>query len=259
MLFDLKKNILVENYKLIKLGFVKSFILKTSITALLINSLILIFQNIFAEGASKVYFDVFNFFSRYAYGPFLLLMVTTYTGKEYDWGTINHLVLKGQRPLEFVLTKWLLFNFWGLLTYLIISTVIIVIFLIYSMGNYVATPFTSISYNFYYILMYVSFGILMGVLAQSSTRAIIYSLIYIFICEMVLFNLFGWVALKLNLSLIDTIFDHTPYSVLLGFLGAPIVTGKYFFYVGFNIFYYIIFIIGSWYLLKKRELIRAHS
>jgi ABC-2 type transport system permease protein len=216
----------------------------------------------------------FNTFIAAFFKFFLLLVIVSMIANEYSNKTLKQNLIDGLSKKEFILSK-----FYTVVTFALISTffvfmVSIILGLIYSDYNEFSIIFSDLEFLlafFVKLLGFFSFGLFLGMLIKRSAFAVGAMLIWFF-AETIGYNIFKWnlfrgtdvadqifqfAPLKSMWNLIDEPFSRlNAVKTLASQIGEDITTdyGIHWYEIAIVLGWTFIFIYGSYYLLKIRDL-----
>jgi ABC-2 type transport system permease protein len=216
----------------------------------------------------------FNTFIAAFFKFFLLLVIVSMIANEYSNKTLKQNLIDGLSKKEFILSK-----FYTVVTFALISTffvfmVSIILGLIYSDYNEFSIIFSDLEFLlafFVKLLGFFSFGLFLGMLIKRSAFAVGAMLIWFF-AETIGYNIFKWnlfrgtdvadqifqfAPLKSMWNLIDEPFSRlNAVKTLASQIGEDITTdyGVHWYEIAIVLGWTFIFIYGSYYLLKIRDL-----
>jgi ABC-type transport system involved in multi-copper enzyme maturation permease subunit len=216
----------------------------------------------------------FNTFIAAFFKFFLLLVIVSMISNEYSNKTLKQNLIDGLSKKEFILSK-----FYTVVTFALISTffvflVSIILGLIYSDYNEFSIIFSDLEFLlafFVKLLGFFSFGLFLGMLIKRSAFAVGAMLIWFF-AETIGYNIFKWNLFR-DTDIADQIFQFAPLKsmwnlidepfsrlnavkTLASQIGEDITTdyGVHWYEIAIVLGWTFIFIYGSYYLLKIRDL-----
>jgi len=216
----------------------------------------------------------FNTFIAAFFKFFLLLVIVSMIANEYSNKTLKQNLIDGLSKKEFILSK-----FYTVVTFALISTffvflVSIILGLIYSDYNEFSIIFSDLEFLlafFVKLLGFFSFGLFLGMLIKRSAFAVGAMLIWFF-AETIGYNILKWNMFR-GTDIADNIFQFAPLKsmwnlidepfsrlnavkTLASQIGEDITTdyGVHWYEIAIVLGWTFIFIYGSYYLLKIRDL-----
>jgi ABC-2 type transport system permease protein len=216
----------------------------------------------------------FNTFIAAFFKFFLLLVIVSMIANEYSNKTLKQNLIDGLSKKEFILSK-----FYTVVTFALISTffvflVSMILGLIYSDYNEFSIIFSDLEFLlafFVKLLGFFSFGLFLGMLIKRSAFAVGAMLIWFF-AETIGYNILKWNLFR-GTDIADNIFQFAPLKsmwnlidepfsrlnavkTLASQIGEDITTdyGVHWYEMAIVLGWTFIFIYGSYYLLKIRDL-----
>lgn len=216
----------------------------------------------------------FNTFITAFFKFFLLLVIVSMMANEYSNKTLKQNLIDGLSKKEFVLSKFYTVVLFALVSTIFVFVVSLVLGLIYSDYNEFSIIFSDLEYllAFFVKLMgFFSFGLFLGVLIKRSAFAVGAMLIWFF-AELIGYNVMKWKVFK-DSEIADTLFQFAPLNSMWNLIDEPFsrlnavktianqigedITGDYavhFYEIAIVLGWTAVFIYGSYYLLKIRDL-----
>jgi len=216
----------------------------------------------------------FNTFIAAFFKIFLLLVIVSMISNEYSNKTLKQNLIDGLSKKEFILSK-----FYTVLTFALISTVFVFIVsmilgLIYSDYNEFSIVFSDLEFLvafFVKLLGFFSFGLFLGMLIKRSAFAVGAMVIW-FIGENITYSLLKWKVFR-DTDIADNIMQFAPIKAMWNLIDEPFsrlnavktlasqigedITSDYgvhWYEIAIVLGWTFIFIYGSYYLLKIRDL-----
>ena len=216
----------------------------------------------------------FNTFIAAFFKIFLLLVIVSMISNEYSNKTLKQNLIDGLSKKEFILSK-----FYTVLTFALISTIFvffvsIVLGLIYSDYNEFSIVFSDLEFLvafFVKLLGFFSMGLFLGMLIKRSAFAVGAMVIW-FIAENMTYSILKWKVFR-DTDIADNIFQFAPIKAMWNLIDEPFsrlnavktlasqigedITSDYgvhWYEIAIVLGWTFIFIYGSYYLLKIRDL-----
>jgi ABC-2 type transport system permease protein len=216
----------------------------------------------------------FNTFIAAFFKIFLLLVIVSMISNEYSNKTLKQNLIDGLSKKEFILSK-----FYTVLAFALISTVFVffvslVLGFIYSDYNEFSIVFSDLEFLvafFVKLLGFFSFGLFLGMLIKRSAFAVGAMVIW-FIAENMTFSILKWKVFR-DTDIADNIFQFAPIKAMWNLIDEPFsrlnavktlasqigedITSDYgvhWYEIAIVLGWTFIFIYGSYYLLKIRDL-----
>lgn len=216
----------------------------------------------------------FNTFIAAFFKIFLLLVIVSMISNEYSNKTLKQNLIDGLSKKEFILSK-----FYTVVAFAFISTVFVffvslILGLIYSDYNEFSIIFSDLEYLlafFVKLLGFFSFGLFLGMLIKRSAFAVGAMFIW-FIGENMGYSLFKWKFFR-DTDIADNLFQFAPLKSMWNLIDEPFsrlnavktlasqigedITsdfGVHWYEIAIVLGWTFIFIYGSYYLLKIRDL-----
>ncbi len=216
----------------------------------------------------------FNTFIAAFFKFFLLLVIVSMMANEYSNKTLKQNLIDGLSKKEFVLSK-----FYTVLVFALISTVFVffvslVLGLVYSDFNEFSIIFSDLEYLlafFVKLLGFFSFGLFLGMLIKRSAFAVGAMLIWFF-AEIIGYNMLKWNVFR-DTDIADNIFQFAPLNAMWNLIDEPFSRlsavrtianqigedfgsdySIHWYEIAIVLGWTFIFIYGSYYLLKIRDL-----
>jgi ABC-type transport system involved in multi-copper enzyme maturation permease subunit len=208
---------------------------------------------------------------------FLSIVVVSMVANEYSYGTFKQNLIDGMTKKEFIVSKFLVIVLFSLFATIIVA--IITLFLGYTYSSYTETSivFSQLEYLVAFFVKHVaffSFCLFLGVLVKKSAFALGF-LFFWNIVEGIAMIILGFVIFdhKKDQALIDKINDFFPLESMANLIKEPFTRVDIVKTVGkqvgeqftkdysvpttgllITITWTIIFILGAYYIIKKRDL-----
>jgi ABC-2 type transport system permease protein len=229
---------------------------------------------------------VFNFpfiwhFNTYAadyFKIFLAVVIVSMMANEYSYGTLKQNLIDGMSKKEFVLSKFITVVLFALVSTVFVFIVSMILGLMYSSYTEVGIIFSQIDYLlafFIKLVAFFSFCLFLGVLIKRSAFAL-GSLFFWYLFENISFAILKYGILhKKNddVTIVDKIYDFMPLESMSNLIVEPITRLNFAKTIGTQvgienvkdysvhystllivIIWTTIFIFGSYYIVKKRDL-----
>lgn len=182
-------------------------------------------------------------------GVLVVMLITN----EFTFRTVRQSIIDGWSVKEFVLAKVILIVFLALCAAVFVFIIGIFYGLIVTPTVTSSIVFAQMSFVLAYFLQalgYLSFALFMGTLVKKAALGIIFFLLYVILVE----RLIGW-------PMSDDMAGYLPFHTISGLIdfygmnmiGIPARTSPQWIHLGFALAYSILFIAGTWLLLKKRD------
>ena len=216
----------------------------------------------------------FNTFIAAFFKFFLLLVIVSMIANEYSNKTLKQNLIDGLSKKEFILSKFYTVVAFALISTFFVFLVSMVLGLIYSDYDELSIIFSDLEFLlafFVKLLGFFSFGLFLGMLIKRSAFAVGAMLIWFF-AETIGYNILKWNLLK-DTDVADQIFKFAPLKsmwnlidepfsrlnavkTLASQIGEDITTdyGIHWYEIAIVLGWTFIFIYGSYYLLKIRDL-----
>ena len=216
----------------------------------------------------------FNTFIAAAFKFFLLLVIVSMMANEYSNKTLKQNLIDGLSKKEFVLSKFYTVVLFALMSTVFVFLVSMVLGLIYSDYNEISIIFSDMDYLlafFVKLLGFFSFGLFLGMLIKRSAFAVGAMLMW-FIGETVVYNILKWNIYK-DTDVADNLFQFAPLYSMGNLIDEPFTRlnavktiasqigeeitkdyGVQWYELLIVLGWTFIFIYGSYYLLKVRDL-----
>lgn len=216
----------------------------------------------------------FNTFIAAFFKFFLLLVIVSMMANEYSNKTLKQNLIDGLSKKEFVLSKFYTVVLFAFISTLFVFAVSIVLGLIYSDYNEVSIIFSDLEYLIAFFVKltgFFSFGLFLGVLIKRSAFAVGAMLVWFF-AETIGYNIFKWNLFK-GTDVADYIFQFAPLKAMWNLIDEPFSRlnavktlanqigedissdfGIHLYEIAIVLGWTAIFIYGSYYLLKIRDL-----
>jgi ABC-type transport system involved in multi-copper enzyme maturation permease subunit len=216
----------------------------------------------------------FNTFIAAFFKLFLLLVIVSMMANEYSNKTLKQNLIDGLSKKEFILSKFYTVVLFAFISTIFVFIVSIILGMIYSDYNEVSIIFSDLEYlvAFFVKLMgFFSFGLFLGMLIKRSAFAVGAMLIWFF-AETIGYNILKWNVFK-GTDIADNIFQFAPLKAMWNLIDEPFSRlnavrtlasqigedisaehGVQFYEILIVLGWTFIFIYGSYYLLKIRDL-----
>lgn len=216
----------------------------------------------------------FNTFIAAFFKLFLLLVIVSMMANEYSNKTLKQNLIDGLSKKEFILSKFYTVALFALISTVFVFIVSIILGMIYSDYNEVSIIFSDLEYlvAFFVKLMgFFSFGLFLGMLIKRSAFAVGAMLIW-FIGETIGYNVLKWNVFR-GTDIADNIFQFAPLKAMWNLIDEPFSRlnavrtlasqigedisaehGVQLYELLIVLGWTFIFIYGSYYLLKIRDL-----
>ena len=216
----------------------------------------------------------FNTFIAAFFKLFLLLVIVSMMANEYSNKTLKQNLIDGLSKKEFIFSKFYTVVLFAFISTLFVFIVSLILGLIYSDYNEMSIIFSDLEYLvafFVKLLGFFSFGLFLGMLIKRSAFAVGAMLIW-FIAESIGYNVLKWNVFR-GTDIADQIFQFAPLTAMWNLIDEPFSRlnavrtlasqigeeisaehGVQFFEIAIVLGWTFIFIYGSYYLLKIRDL-----
>ncbi|WKK65170.1 ABC transporter permease [Lutimonas zeaxanthinifaciens] len=216
----------------------------------------------------------FNTFIAAFFKFFLLLVIVSMMANEYSNKTLKQNLIDGLSKKEFVLSKFYTVVLFALVSTIFVFGVSMVLGLIYSDYNEISIIFSDLEYLIAFFVKltgFFSFGLFLGVLIKRSAFAVGAMLVWFF-AETIGYNIFKWNLFK-GTDVADYVFQFAPLKAMWNLIDEPFSRlnavktlanqigedissdfGIHLYEIAIVIGWTAIFIYGSYYLLKIRDL-----
>jgi ABC-2 type transport system permease protein len=216
----------------------------------------------------------FNTFIAAFFKLFLLLVIVSMVANEYSNKTLKQNLIDGLSKKEFILSKFYTVVLFAFISTIFVFVVSIILGLIYSDFNEPSIIFSNLEYLLAYFIKLVgffSFGLFMGLLIKRSAFAVGAMLIW-FIIETISYNVLKYNLLK-GTSIPDNIYQFAPFRSMWNLIDEPFSRlnavktlasqigenieydyGVHWYQIAIVMGWIAIFIYGSYFILKKRDL-----
>ena len=216
----------------------------------------------------------FNTFIAAFFKLFLLLVIVSMMANEYSNKTLKQNLIDGLSKKEFILSKFYTVVLFALISTVFVFVVSIVLGLIYSDYNEISIIFSDLEYLiafFVKLVGFFSFGLFLGMLIKRSAFAVGAMLIWFF-AETITYNILKWNVFR-DTDIADQIFQFAPLQSMWHLIDEPFSRlnavrtlasqigedisaehGVELFEILIVLGWTSIFIYGSYYLLKIRDL-----
>lgn len=216
----------------------------------------------------------FNTFIAAFFKFFLLLVIVSMMANEYSNKTLKQNLIDGLSKKEFVLSKFYTVLLFALISTIFVFFVSLVLGLIYSDFNEISIIFSDLEYLvafFIKLLGFFSFGLFLGMLIKRSAFAVGAMLIW-FIGETIGYNILKWNIFR-GTDIADNIFQFAPLNSMWNLIHEPFSRlgavrtianqigedigadyAVHWYEIAIVLGWTFVFIYGSFYLLKIRDL-----
>jgi len=216
----------------------------------------------------------FNTFIAAFFKFFLLLVIVSMMANEYSNKTLKQNLIDGLSKKEFVLSKFYTVVLFALVSTLFVFVVSLILGLIYSDFNEISIIFSDLEYLlafFVKLLGFFSFGLFLGVLIKRSAFAVGAMLIWFFV-EIIGYNIMKWNLFR-DTDIAEQIFQFAPLNSMWNLIDEPFSRlnavktiasqigedissdyGVHWYEIAIVLGWTALFIYGSFYLLKIRDL-----
>ena len=216
----------------------------------------------------------FNTFIAAFFKFFLLLVIVSMMANEYSNKTLKQNLIDGLSKKEFVLSKFYTVVLFALVSTLFVFVVSLILGLIYSDFNEISIIFSDLEYLlafFVKLLGFFSFGLFLGVLIKRSAFAVGAMLIWFFV-EIIGYNIMKWNLFR-DTDIAEQIFQFAPLNSMWNLIDEPFSRlnavktiasqigedissdyGVHWYEIAIVLGWTALFIYGSYYLLKIRDL-----
>ena len=216
----------------------------------------------------------FNTFIAAFFKFFLLLVIVSMMANEYSNKTLKQNLIDGLSKKEFVLSKFYTVVLFALVSTLFVFVVSLILCLIYSDFNEISIIFSDLEYLlafFVKLLGFFSFGLFLGVLIKRSAFAVGAMLIWFFV-ELIGYNIMKWNLFR-DTDIAEHIFQFAPLNSMWNLIDEPFSRlnavktiasqigedissdyGVHWYEIAIVLGWTALFIYGSYYLLKIRDL-----
>ena len=205
---------------------------------------------------------------------FLLLVIVSMMANEYSNKTLKQNLIDGLSKKEFVLSKFYTVFLFAFISTIFVFFVSLILGLIYSDFNEFSIIFSDLEYLlafFVKLLGFFSFGLFLGMLIKRSAFAVGAMLIW-FIAEIIGYNILKWNIFR-GTDIADNIFQFAPLNSMWNLIDEPFSRlsavrtianqigedfgsdySVHWYEIAIVLAWTFIFIYGSYYLLKIRDL-----
>ena len=205
---------------------------------------------------------------------FLLLVIVSMVANEYSNKTLKQNLIDGLTKKEFILSKFYMVVVFAIISTLFVFIISIILGLAYSDYDEIAIIFSDLEYLLAYLVKLIgffSFGLFAGILIKRSAFAIGALLIW-FIAETISYNIFKWNIFK-DSAITDNVYQFAPFLSMWNLIDEPFSRlnavktlatqvgedisydyGVHWYELLIVLTWIFIFIYGSYYLLKIRDL-----
>jgi len=216
----------------------------------------------------------FNTFIAAFFKLFLLLVIVSMMANEYSNKTLKQNLIDGLSKKEFILSKFYTVVLFALISTVFVFIVSIILGMIYSDYNEVSIIFSDLEYLvafFVKLIGFFSFGLFLGMLIKRSAFAVGAMLIWFF-AETIGYNILKWNVFR-GTDIADNIFQFAPLKAMWNLIDEPFSRlnavrtlasqigedisaehGVQLYEILIVLGWTFIFIYGSYYLLKIRDL-----
>jgi len=205
---------------------------------------------------------------------FLAIVIVSMTANEYSNKTLKQNLIDGLSKKEFILSKFLTVVLFSLVSTLFVFGVSLVLGLIFSDYNEPGIIFSDIKYLFAYFIKLIgffSFCLFLGILVKRSAFALGFLLIWS-ITEGIIYSIFKWKIFK-DTEIAESMIQFFPLTAMSNLIKEPFSRlgavqtaanqlgesfdkdySVQFLTVIIVIVWTFLFIFGSYYILKRRDL-----
>lgn len=216
----------------------------------------------------------FNTFIAAFFKFFLLLVIVSMMANEYSNKTLKQNLIDGLSKKEFILSKFYTVVMFALISTLFVFVVSLVLGLIYSDYNELSIIFSDLDYLlafFVKLLGFFSFGLFLGMLIKRSAFAVGAMMIWFF-AEIIGYNILKWNIFR-DTDIAEYIFQFAPLNAMWNLIDEPFSRlnavktianqigeefsndyGVHWYEIAIVLGWTALFIYGSYYLLKIRDL-----
>lgn len=216
----------------------------------------------------------FNTFIAAFFKFFLLLVIVSMMANEYSNKTLKQNLIDGLSKKEFILSKFYTVVLFALISTLFVFIVSLVLGLIYSDYNELSIIFSDLDYLlafFVKLLGFFSFGLFLGMLIKRSAFAVGAMMIWFF-AEIIGYNILKWNIFR-DTDIAEYIFQFAPLNAMWNLIDEPFSRlnavktianqigeefsndyGVHWYEIAIVLGWTALFIYGSYYLLKIRDL-----
>ena len=205
---------------------------------------------------------------------FLAIVIVSMTANEYSNKTLKQNLIDGLSKKEFILSKFLTVVLFSLVSTLFVFGVSLVLGLIFSDYNELGIIFSDIKYLFAYFIKLIgffSFCLFLGILVKRSAFALGFLLIWS-IAEGIIYSIFKWKIFK-DTEIAESMIQFFPLTAMSNLIKEPFSRlgavqtaanqlgeafdkdySVQFLTVIIVMAWTFLFIFGSYYILKRRDL-----
>jgi len=216
----------------------------------------------------------FNTFIAAFFKFFLLLVIVSMMANEYSNKTLKQNLIDGLSKKEFILSKFYTVVLFAFISTLFVFVVSLVLGLIYSDYNEFSIIFSDLDYLFAFfvkLLGFFSFGLFLGMLIKRSAFAVGAMMIWFF-AEIIGYNILKWNIFR-DTDIAEYIFQFAPLNAMWNLIDEPFSRlnavktianqigeefsndyGVHWYEIAIVLGWTALFIYGSYYLLKIRDL-----
>ena len=216
----------------------------------------------------------FNTFIAAFFKLFLLLVIVSMMANEYSNKTLKQNLIDGLSKKEFILSKFYTVVLFALISTIFVFVVSMILGMIYSDYNELSIVFSDLEYLvafFVKLIGFFSFGLFLGMLIKRSAFAVGAMLIWFF-AELIGYNVLKWNVFR-GTDIADNLFQFAPLQSMWNLIDEPFsrlnavrtlasqigedisaVQGVQIHEILIVLGWTFIFIYGSYYLLKIRDL-----
>lgn len=203
---------------------------------------------------------------------FLMLVIVSMMSNEYSFNTLKQNLIDGLSKKEFVLSKFYTVVLFALISTVYVGIITLILGLNFSSYTEAAIVMTDVEYLLAYFIKLVaffSFGLFLGMLIKRSAMAIAGLFVW-FVVEMIITGVLRWRIKWENYEYVTQFFPLTAMSNLIkepasrfnvikqaaNQLGQDISKDYsiHFTDIFINLVWIVVFVFGTYYLLKKRDL-----
>ena len=221
----------------------------------------------------------FNTYVAAFFKIFLAIVIVSMMANEYTYGTLKQNLIDGLSKKEFVLSKFLVVGTFAITSTLFIFILSLILGYSFSSYNETAIVFSDLEYLLAFLvklLGFFSFCLFLGILVKRSAFALGFLFVW-FVIEKVSYGILKFGILdgnSKNEDFADKLFDFFPLEAMSNLISEPItrlnavktiettIGGEqvlrdyniHFSQISIVLVWTIIFILTSYYILKKRDL-----
>ena len=221
----------------------------------------------------------FNTYVAAFFKIFLAIVIVSMMANEYTYGTLKQNLIDGLSKKEFVLSKFLVVGTFAITSTLFIFILSLILGYSFSSYNETAIVFSDLEYLLAFLvklLGFFSFCLFLGILVKRSAFALGFLFVW-FVIEKVSYGILKFGILdgnSKNEDFADKLFDFFPLEAMSNLISEPITRlnavktiettiggeqvlrdyGIHFSQISIVLVWTIIFILTSFYIVKKRDL-----